>query len=418
VAAYAEANQLLADQGTSPERARALAGHGRLLVIAARYSEARARSEQAVAMARTIGARQVEGYALNYLGLSRTMTGDPEVGIAALREAQQIAKETGSFDDLKRASSNLSWALEQAGRLPEAAETVLASLAQARELHVEFTTGAVLLLNAANQLFQLGRWSEVDELIRDAYRLEASARFGPDLHQLRGELAMALGNFAQAAENLETARRTSTQLTDRQFLGALYACLAELACWQGRFDAARAAVHNGLEFLAGTEDEQLALRLCAVGMRALADEAAAARAARAEARVEAAREAGTALLGRAGKLTRALAGRNAVLPGAHASMQLVEAEHARLEERDGADGWEAVASAWEELQQPYRAAYSHWRQAEVLARQSRGAVMGAALVRAHDAAMRLGAGPLRQRLELLAGQHGVELHRSPVEVSR
>jgi tetratricopeptide (TPR) repeat protein len=418
VAAHAEANRLLTDQGASAERARALAGHGRVLVIAARYSEARARSEEAVAMARTIGARQVEGYALNYLGMSRTMTGDPDGGIAALREAQQIAKETGSFDDLRRTSSNLSWALHQAGRLPEAAETVLAGLALARELHLEFTAGAILLLNAAEQLFQLGRWTEVDELVRDAHRLDASARFGPYLHQIRGELAMALGHLDEAAEHLETARRTSTQLTDPQFRGALYACLAELACWQGRYDAARAAVHDGLDLLTGTEDEQLALRVCAVGMRALADEASAARAARAEARVEAAREAGTALLGRARELTRVLAGRSAVLPEARATMRLVHAEHARLEERDSAEGWEAVASAWDELQQPYRVACAHWRQAEALARQVGGAAMGATLVRAHDAAMRLGAGPLRQRLELLAGQHGVELHRSPLEVSR
>ena len=418
LAARAEANRLLADQGASPERARVLAAYGAALVIAGHYSQARARSEEAVAMARTVGARQAEGSALNYLGMSRTMTGDPEGGIAALREALHIAREAGSLDDLKRAHSNLSWALEQAGRLPEAAETVLAGLALTREHHLEFVAGPILLLNAANQLFQLGRWTEMDHLIRDAHRLEASARDAPYLYQLRGELAMALGDFDQAAANLETARRTATQLTEPQPLGALHACRAELACWQGRDGAALAAVDDGLELLAGTEDEQLALRLCAVGIRASADAAAAARTARADAQVEAAREAGSTLLGRAGALTRALAARGAILPEAQATMRLIDAEHARLEERDDANSWEAVASAWQELQQPYRAAYAKWRQAEALARQGPGAALGAALSPAHDAAIRLGAEPLRQRLELLAGKHGVELHRSPVEVRR
>jgi tetratricopeptide (TPR) repeat protein len=418
VAVYAEANRLLANQGASPERARAIAGYGRALVIAGLYSEARARSEEAVAMARTIGARQVEGYALNYLGISRTMTGDPEGGIAALRETQQIAREASSFDDLKRACANLSWALEHAGRLPEAAETVLAGLELARELHLEFTAGAILLLNAADLLFQLGRWTEMDELIRDAHRLEASARFGPYLCQLRGELSMALGQFDQADENLETARGTSPRLTDSHFLGALHACLAELACWRGRHDAARAAVHDGLELLAGTEEEQLALRLCAIGMRALADKATAARTAGKEARVAATREAGAALIARSAELIRVLTARGRVLPAAHATMRLVHAEYARLEERDGAEGWEAVAAAWRELQQPYRAAYAHWRQAESLAHHGGGAAMGMALGRAYDAAIRLGARPLQEQLEVLAGQHDVELQRPPVEAGR
>ena len=418
LAEHAEANRLLAGHGTSPERARVLAAYGATLVSAAHYSEGRARSEEAVAMARAIGARQAEGHALNYLGISRTMTGDPEGGIAALRQAQDIARERDSFDDLKRSYANLSWALEKAGRLPEAAETVLAGLALTRAFHLELTAGALLLLNAANQLFQLGRWAEVDSLLQEARRLETSARFGPYLLQLRGELAMALGQFARAGEHLEAARRTSTKLTNPQLLGALHACRAELAWWQGRYGAAQAAVDDGLRLLAGTEDEQLALRLCAVGTRALADAAAAARAAQATAEAQAALEAGAALLALAGELGRTLAARSALLPEARASRRLVETEHTRLEERDRAEDWEAVAGAWDELHQPYGAAYARWRQAEALARQGRVSAMKATLRRAHDEASGLGAEPLRRRLELLAGVHGVELQGPPVAGAR
>ena len=418
LAALAEANRLLANQGSSPELAQARAAYGRALIIAGRYSQARERSEEAVAMARTIGARQAEGYALNTLGVSRTMTGDPEGGIATLREAQEIAEELGSFDDLDRAYSNLSWALEQAGQLEEAAATALAGLGMARELRLEFTAGAVLLLNAASQLFLLGRWAEMDDLIGDAPRLEANAGSSPYLHQLRGELAMALGHFDHAGEHLETARRTSTQVTEPQLLGPLHACLAELAIWEGRYGAAQASVEEGLELLVGTEDEQLALRLCAVGLRGLADHAQAASIAGAAARVETVRNVGMALLGRAGELNGSLAGRGALLPEAHANLQLVHAEHSRLEGHDSPDAWEAVAVLRHGLQQPYRAAYAQWRQAAALARQGDGGAMSAALSRAYVTATWLGAAPLRRRLELLAGRHGVELGSPPVEAGR
>jgi hypothetical protein len=68
---------------------------------------------------------------------------------------------------------NLSAALKNAGRLAEAAEVMLQGLAMARELGLELTAGAALFVNAANQLFLLGRWQEEEEdLLRKAPRLE------------------------------------------------------------------------------------------------------------------------------------------------------------------------------------------------------------------------------------------------------
>jgi hypothetical protein len=76
------------------------------------------------------------------------------------------------------AYSNLSAALENAGRLAEAAEVMFQGLARARELDLELTAGAALFVNAANQSFLLGRWQEEEEeeeeedLLRKAPRLE------------------------------------------------------------------------------------------------------------------------------------------------------------------------------------------------------------------------------------------------------
>ena len=73
----------------SPELARALAAHGQLLMLLSHQAEARARSEEAVAVARQVGARAVEGHALTTLGSSLGVLGQMEAGIADLEQGLQ-----------------------------------------------------------------------------------------------------------------------------------------------------------------------------------------------------------------------------------------------------------------------------------------------------------------------------------------
>jgi tetratricopeptide (TPR) repeat protein len=418
LAALAEANRLFASEGASPERARVLAAHGRLLMIAGRYSASRTLCEQAVAMARTIGARREEGNALNTLGVNLTMLGDPDAGVAALLQARSIADELQIVEDAMRAFNNLSTALESTGRLEEAADVMLDGLARARELDLELTAGAPLLANAADQLFMLGRWEEEDHLLRKAPRLEASTRYGSLLSMYRGELAMALGRFDESRQHLQRALRTSAHLREPQFLGPLYSCLAEHAIWRQDRRAAATAVREGLRLLADSEAEQLAIGLCALGIRAEADEAEGALEARAIIRAEAARSAGAALLDQAQQLIEQLARRGAVLPVGRAMLGVCQAEHTRLEGRAEPERWEIAAASWDRLSLPYRAAYARWRQAQALLVRGASAEATAALHQAHAAALRLGAEPLRRQLELLAEGSGIELQRPAAEARR
>ena len=73
----------------SPELARALAAHGQLLMLLAHQAEARARCEEAVAVARQVGARAVEGHALTTLGTSLGILGQLEAGIADLEQGRR-----------------------------------------------------------------------------------------------------------------------------------------------------------------------------------------------------------------------------------------------------------------------------------------------------------------------------------------
>ena len=69
LAIYAEAIAMLPAHQPSADRARVLAGMGQILMLVDRFAEAIAMCEEAVAMARAVGDRQVEGHALNTLGL-------------------------------------------------------------------------------------------------------------------------------------------------------------------------------------------------------------------------------------------------------------------------------------------------------------------------------------------------------------
>ncbi len=74
--AHEEAVAIMPADPPTPARARVLSGYGQILMLLDRWTESLALCEQAVAMAREVGARQVEGHALNTLGLDRAVTGD------------------------------------------------------------------------------------------------------------------------------------------------------------------------------------------------------------------------------------------------------------------------------------------------------------------------------------------------------
>jgi tetratricopeptide (TPR) repeat protein len=404
LAAHAAASRLLAGHAASPERAQVLASYGSALMIAGRYSAARLRSEEAISIARTVGAVQQEGYALNALGVSLTMLGDPEAGINALRRAHSMAEAAESFEDTYRAYGNLSFAFENAGRLEEAAEAALQGLALARTRHLELVAGAVLLLNAAEYLFLLGRWQQAEDLLDSAPRLATSPRFGPDFHRVRAELAMAMGRLDEAEAHLEAARHRSPNLDDPPVVGPLYSALAELAIWRSNHASAKDAIRDGMRLIADSEASSLLLRLCAIGMRAESDEAERGRLTQTAPRIEAARRAGATLLSQAQELSQELSRRGPVPPEAKAWALVCDAEHSRLQAHADPARWQAAAEAWEKLRQPYRAAQARWRHTEALVARGARKQASVLLHQALATAQRLNAGPLREQLERLDWQ--------------
>jgi tetratricopeptide (TPR) repeat protein len=417
--ANAEAVRLLAAEPASPVRARALAAHGRSLLVAGRYTESRAVCQEAVAMARAIGARREEGHARNTLGLVRTITGEVEAGLDDLRLARGIAEEVDSFEDLYRAFSNLAVALDYAGRVEEAVEMALHGLEIARKLPETETAGANLLVNAVDQLFLLGRWPEASKLLADAPQMMATPRFGPYLHRAQAELDTATGRFdlaearlrAHLRAHLANAEPASAKLTDSIFQGLLHAWLAELAIWRHDPRAAREAVDDGLRLVAQGEDDRLTVQLCALSLRAAADEAELARAAGDDSALATARSGADELLARARRVAeRPTQGR--ALPEVTWGALLCNAEHERLQGRSGRGHWQAVVAASDGLHYPYRAAYARLRLAQALFGEGAADEATTVLRQARDTAVRLGAEPLEELVESLARRHRVDLWRA------
>jgi DNA-binding CsgD family transcriptional regulator/tetratricopeptide (TPR) repeat protein len=329
--------------------------------------------------------------------------GDLEAGVEQLREARRIAEEVGRVDEVARTSATLSGLLEAFGRLEAATKVALegAEVAASQGLgrwHSPFQTAT-----AARALFALGRWDEAEALLD-----RAAGRVAPELaatrvyiHSARGQLDLARGRDAAAAEHLAVARDAYAQtVTQPWFATPLFVATAELALLEGRLDDADAAVAEGLAFA----DLNSAAPLYALGLRAAADRAERARARRADADARESRRAGSTLAdGLRRRLSPEGADGTVPTPRTEAQAALGQAELARLDGASDPDLWAAAATAWERLGEPYPAAYARLREAEALLLGGRGRErVEASLRAAHRTADELGAVPLRAEVEALA----------------
>jgi tetratricopeptide (TPR) repeat protein len=156
----------------SEELARALAAHGQLLMLLSHHADARARCEEAVAVARQVGARAVEGHALTTLGTTLGVLGHLEEGIAYLEQGHHIARELANVDDLGRVHANLASILDMAGRSADAVEVYLTGVEVVRQTGALGRYGPNLLPDAANALVSLGRREEAERLLDEVFDLD------------------------------------------------------------------------------------------------------------------------------------------------------------------------------------------------------------------------------------------------------
>jgi DNA-binding CsgD family transcriptional regulator len=183
--------------------------------------------------------------------------------------------------------------------------------------------------------------------------------------------------------------------------------LAEAALWDGRPADARAAVADGLELLAGSDEPYWPTELGRTGMAVAATLAEQARDRHAEAEERAALQLAGGLLERA----RAAATAPGVVPTpvVQANLRTIEAEWSRAAGPSDPERWAASARAWEALGYPWQAGYARWRQAEaLLAKGAPRPDAAAALARARTLADRLGARLLVAEIDSLGRRARLE----------
>ena len=266
--ALREAVRLVPTTPPSEERARVVASLAEALSLAGRDEEAGIVSQEAITIARQVGAGRELGRAQLALGWTQASSGAFDAAVASLHEACRLAEQHNDLDLLARAYGWLAEVLMRANRLEDAAKISLAGRESLRRLGLAgYWHDTYMLDSAAEALFKLGRWNEAEELAQQALA-QASTQARPDelfAYLMIAMLQIARGEFQAAQEQLDTIEHRVLGGV-REFARMYLGLLAELRVWQGRLGEAREAVEEGLARVVGT-DEARSGRLVCLGMR-------------------------------------------------------------------------------------------------------------------------------------------------------
>ncbi|MFO7960974.1 MAG: AAA family ATPase [Nitriliruptoraceae bacterium] len=392
-AAYLEAVRLMPEEPPSAERARVLSGYSQFLMVSLRHEESDRYGRQALAMAHEVGARAVEGHALNNLGITLAIGGD-EHGLGLLREGRAIAEELGAAEDIMRAYHNEVAALDHLARFDAAIEVGCEGLARARALGVERQSAAGLSNGVARSAIDAGRWRLADEVLRAAPRESGGVETGW-VHGSRAYLATLQGEVERARDELAAAERFHAhrnEQTRSQFdaVRLAFALLDGDAERARQLIAARPPIHDPV--MTGS------IMACAYILRTLADldiydpdDPTLADTVLAECHELASRFGAGATVGTAW-------------------LVLAEAEHARVvDAADRAQRWSTVVARCDELGLVYYAAYARYRLAQTLLDEGARDDVADLLRSAHDVAHQLAAQPLVDDLLALARRARIDL---------
>lgn len=416
VAALQRAVRLVPTEPTV-ERATVLAALAQVKMLEGTFSEAQRLARQAIRIAEACApdGRAQLVHATTTLGVSLGWGEDPEAGVALLRRARELAEAAGDHDELFRVYANLTTVLDLVGRREEAVEVAVEGIEATRRAGLEAVYGNFLRGNAADSLFLLGRWAESRTL--SATSLEwspAGVAFVNSVDSLAiVEIETRAGEYAgrllgQLLVELETVRES-------QHAVPVYRAAASFALWRGDHVDARRAAERGWELVRGTEDWSLIAKMAATVAEVDATAGADARsrrdlAALAAARSRAARvvtEAEQAV--KASGVSRSIGSRRE----ADAWLGVAVAHRRRLDGDDDPAAWNALATRWQELANPYELARARWRQAEAIlgsgeGRAARSRAKGP-LQEAAEIAIGLSARPLLRELRELAGRALIQL---------
>ncbi|MFE0699030.1 AAA family ATPase [Streptomyces sp. NPDC058872] len=369
--------------------------------------EALLAAERAVEYARLVKAGSIELNARLTLGTIMVSAGDVEAGLAELHEVRERTTALGQHYVASRAHTNIASCLESLGRSAEAVEIADAGIRLAASSGLVDAAGWIEA-NRVESLLSLGRWEEARDAAQQLLRRATGTkpRGSASLHLAR--LAVARGELDAATRHLAEAHAVHGNRDPiPQYTLPMAQVEIAVAAAEGRLADVRAGVAAVVEagFPPGTHRYGWPLVLTAVTAEADNRGLPAAAEGRAEA------------LGLIRRCVRDLA---APAPVWAAHSRQVSAELARAEGRESAVHWAEVVDACAPLARPAQLAGARHRLADALLAGGGRREEAAALLReAHATAVRLGARPLREEVELLATRARLPLvpeeSRAPTE---
>ena len=245
--------------------------------------------------------------------------------------------------------------------------------------------------------------------MREALDHGASGVSGGLVHEVAARVCVDDRPLRRGARShLADARRLLRRAAGSMWIAPIYGRVVELADRDGKIADVRRAVAEAQELMRGAEEYAFYAReLYLSALRAEADAAGRARAARdAEAEEEALRS-GHALAARMRQLAESSGAGGNAPPQVVADLARVDAEEARLEGRASEELWRLSASANQALGNLVGVAYARLREAEALLDSHGDAAQ--ALRDAHSIASESGAIALREDCEELARRARIRL---------
>jgi ATP/maltotriose-dependent transcriptional regulator MalT len=414
VAVLDDAVERLRGLPPSEEVARVMASLAGILVLRDRNVRSAELGEEAVAMARAVGARSVETYAICGLGIAYVNTGDCERGLRLAAEARAMAHEQQlSAIDMHRVYANESSALQICGDLEASVRSAMDGVSWARTHSLWRLQGSFLESNAAAALFEMGRWDEAAELLstgRGEIR-EGVARLNHAL--VAGTLAVRRGELAVAHGLLGEARDAVLRIRDAQFCGPIFVGFVSLALAEGRLDVATADAALAVELMQGTENTgaRFGMELAWLAVLAVRRRIAEARARGDEAAIAARLDEASDWMSQVDRLEPDLIPRLRGFGQEGVGFAaMARAEVAGLEGEPNPDRWAAIVRHWTDVDRPWPRAVASLRLAEDLLRSgARRAMASAPLGEALAIARHLRAVPLEREALVLARSARVPL---------
>ncbi|CAN5803937.1 LuxR family transcriptional regulator [soil metagenome] len=417
--AFEQAVELLArETRQTPEgdavNAQVLAALAQDLMLEGRFADSAQLAEQARTVAAGAGeiALREFAHATDTLAVDLGYLGQIDRAIDLLDEALGAARRIGQLDEVMRCYANKTTLLDLDSRREQALAVVKEGIDEANRNGLGLTYGAFLRGNAADILFQLGRWREAEAECRVALEFPPAgvAWFSPILY-----LGLVLVESRADDEAARLVGRTLLQLEtvpSGQWSALVLRSAVSLALWRGDVADACNVAEQGWPRVVESGDPIQMANSAATVLEACAAAAERGRVRRDWSAVAEAGRLADSVLPLAEERLRApdLPPSVGARREADLHLAMARAHAARVRGRSDPATWSELAERWAKIPIPYQVAKARWWQAQAaLPTRALRDEARRALTEAWQIADELPAAPLRAALHDLAARGRIRL---------